>query len=230
MSDDAVTFLLMPSPLLGGSVWEPVAEVLRAGGHDARVVSSSRTPPSSPNGVMAHLLAAVPPDGRFVLVPHSNAGLFVPFLVSQRSVVGAVFVDARLPPSSGTTPVAEDAFLEILAPLADADGVLPPWPRWWDDDTAASLYPTPEIRERIVQEAPRLPLAYYRASVTVPDGWERALGAGRGAYLAFGAAYRAECDEARRRGWPVVEVAGAHLHMLHDPEAVAEWIVRLADR
>ncbi|MGC4192271.1 MAG: hypothetical protein QM589_14055 [Thermomicrobiales bacterium] len=220
----AVTYLLMPSPLLGGSVWEPVAEALRASGHDAFIVPPMRTVPSSPADVIGHLLDVVPANGCFVLVPHSNAGLFVPALIAVRSVATTVFVDARLPPASGQVVGAEGEFLHVLAGMADGDGTLPPWTRWWSEEDLEALYPTVEARQRVEREAPRLPLSYFRAAVAVPPGWDHA----GGAYLAFCETYRAERDGAARRGWPTATIPGGHLHMLHDPTGVAGWIVRLS--
>jgi hypothetical protein len=172
--------------------------------------------------VRDHLLRAVPQDGPVILVPHSNAGLYVPAVVHERDVVGAIFVDAALPPPSGPIPMVEPHRLEHLAGLADADGFLPPWTAWWDPAEIASLFPDTASRRAVEAEEQRLPLDYFRGQLEAPAGWDQDL---LGAYLAFGRTYAAEPAAARRRGWRVRTFEGAgHLHLLVDPSGVAAAI------
>ena len=58
----------------------------------------------------------------------------------------------------------------------------------------------------------------------VPFAWSR----GPTAYLLLSDAYRDEAVDARSRGWPVREIAGSHLHMVVDPEAVAVTLEEMA--
>ena len=59
--------------------------------------------------------------------------------------------------------------------------------------------------------------------VGVPPGWaERPC-----AYLAFGDTYAEETARARDLGWPVEVLDGRHLHLLVDPDAVLEAVLRL---
>ena len=44
-----------------------------------------------------------------------------------------------------------------LREMADPDGWLPPWPRWWDEEALAELLPDPVIRERFTAGCPPLP-------------------------------------------------------------------------
>lgn len=97
---ESTTLVLLPSPLLGQAVWEPVAAELANRGYPVQTVSAPSTPPRTSDDVMHHLLSAIPSDREVILLPHSNAGLYVPALVGQRHVVGAVFVDAGLPPKT----------------------------------------------------------------------------------------------------------------------------------
>ena len=222
--DDTIspTVVLLPSPLLGPAVWEPVAAALRGRGHRTTVVASPSTPPRAPSDVRDHILSSVPEGEPVVLVPHSNAGLFVPAVVRQRDVVGVVFVDAGLPPSSGRVPLSPPAHLGHLAELADADGLLPPWTKWWDPAEIAALFPDAQTQHAVEAEEQRLPLGYFRGELEVPTGWDQGFA---GAYLAFGSTYAAEAASARRRGWPVRTFEGAgHLHQLVDPGGVADAI------
>ncbi|UNX54041.1 hypothetical protein MF406_13965 [Georgenia sp. TF02-10] len=219
-----VTFALLASPLLGPAVWAPVSAVLRGRGVDVRDVPAMPRAPRSPSDVLGHFLTSLPTAGSLVLVPHSNAGLFVPRLAMARPVVGYVFVDALLPPASGEVPVAEEPFLGSLTALADADGILPPWTQWWSAEDVTGLYPNDDDRERVEGEAHRLPLSFFRSSLEVPAGWDER----PGGYLAFGDTYREELAAAARRGWPTGRLEGQHLHQLHAPAVVAEEILRLA--
>lgn len=234
------TITLLPSPLLGPVAWEPVRDTLRARGHPV-VVADVPVRPGGPAEVLARFRAAVPSGGDVVLVPHSNAGLYAPALAEHalaeqalaeqapatpgRRVV-TVYVDAALPSSTPTTPLAPTGLLAHLTGLTDADGWLPPWTAWWEEADVDRLFPGAPWRRRVEEAQPRLPLAYFRSRVAVPAGWARR----PSAYLSFGNTYERESTEARRHGWPVTVLDGGHLHMLHDPEAVAGAVLDLADR
>ena len=58
----------------------------------------------------------------------------------------------------------------------------------------------------------------------MPASWP----ACRCAFLQFSPGYREPAAAARRRGWPVRELPGDHLHMLIDPDAVAAALIDLA--
>ncbi|MGI8900876.1 MAG: hypothetical protein ACR2HA_08090 [Nocardioides sp.] len=212
------TFMLLPSPLLGPAVWTPVAEELRARGVPTTVLDVPAGI-ASPQDVLSAFQAVL--AAGVVLVPHSNSGYLAPALAAASGARATVFVDAALPGASGTTVLAPPQFLTFLAGLADEDGMLPPWSRWWDDTKA--LFPTSASQERVEREQGRLPLDYFRASVGVPEGWVDQ----PCAYLGFGEGYAEEQATARLRGWPTRSLEGRHLHMLHDPAGVADAILAL---
>ena len=159
-----------------------------------------------------------------ILVAHSNAGAYIPALSTQRSVVGAVFVDALLPPPRGDLPLAPAAFLDFMRKKVDSDGVLPVWTDWWEESDVAVLFPDTETRHRIEREQPRLPLSYFKDHLVIPDGWDEGLPA---AYLAFGDTYNRERGSAQQRNWPVTTLTGEHLHLVNDPTQVAEALIDL---
>jgi len=218
-------FLLIPSPLLGPATWRPVEAWLRAQGHQAQAVDFGAQPRTSRGVVDA--IVAVAERQAVVLVPHSNAGLYAPYLASLVDVAATVFVDAALPlpeDEHGETQLAPAAFMDLLRSLADEHGVLPPWTGWWDD--AGDLFPDTSVREAVEREQQRLPLSYFTSRVPVPSGWtERPA-----AYLAFGETYAEERERAARLGWPTRTMAGQHLHALHDPAAVGASILDLCQR
>jgi hypothetical protein len=162
-----------------------------------------------------------------VLVAHSNAGLFIPVITAALpgQVLGSVFVDAALPPASGVALVAPPELLTLLRDKA-ADGRLPRWTDWWDEEDVAPLFPDQATRQAVTEEQPRLPLSYYEASVPVPAGWDTR----PCAYLLFGPPYDELASQARGRGWIVEQLPGRHLHQLVDPDGVARSLLAIADQ
>lgn len=209
--------MLVPSTLLGPSVWAPVARLLADRGWRVQV-PAPHVDVHGPDDVLHQLLAQVPVDEPVVLVPHSNAGLYAAALALERDVRGIVFVDARLPSAAPATPTASPGFRAYLAGLVGPDGRLPRWTEWWPGEDIDSLFPDDRVRAVVEAEQARLPLRYFDEEVPTPPGW----GDLPAAYLAFGeGAYEEEVGEARTRGWPVERLAGRHLHQLVDPGTVA---------
>lgn len=220
MVDSEPVAALLPSPLLGPATWLPVADRLRAEGRRVAVCSIDR-PMRVPADVVESFSAQLP-LGPLILVAHSNAGAFVPELCSRRDVRAAVFVDAVLP-GAGAQPMAPPGLMDFLRGLADGDGVLPEWTRWWDPADVAPLFPDDDSRQRVVAEQQRLPLAYFESSLPMPERWDDV----PAAYLAFGDTYGAELGRARSAGWPTARLPGAHLHQLVAPGDVASAIQSL---
>jgi pimeloyl-ACP methyl ester carboxylesterase len=186
-------------------------------------------PPFWPRVVDA-VVTGLDPDERdqgVVLVAHSNAGLFIPVITAALpgQVRGCILVDAALPPASGAAPVAPPELLALLRDKASG-GLLPRWTDWWDEEDVAPLFPDQATRQAVTEEQPRLPLAYYQASVPVPPGWD----VQPCAYLLFGPPYDELASEARGRGWIVQQLPGNHLHQLVDPDGVARLLVAIAEQ
>ena len=230
----AASFVLVHSPSVGPRTWRPVADRLGELGWEAAVPSLLRVtehgPPFWPRvveAVRAGLRASGQEGQGLVLAAHSNAGLFLPVICAALPgrVRGCIFVDAALPPASGAVPMVPP---ELLAWLRDkaSDGVLPGWTDWWDEEEVAGLFPDQATRQGVTGEQPRLPLAYYEASVPVPPGWD-ALPC---AYLLFGPPYDELATDACERGWLVEQLPGAHLHQLVDPDGVASSLLAIAGR
>lgn len=218
------TVALLPSPLLGPSVWRTVGPELTGRGWQVMTTSVFGAPQTGQD-VLDGLLAALPTGQDLVVAAHSNAGAFVPALTAHRQVVGCVFVDALLPPRSGRMPLAKPALLDALRGLADDNGLLPRWTGWWNEDEVAALFISAAERADVEREQQRLPISYFEGSLLIPRGWdERPIG-----YLAFGDTYAADRDEAALRGWPVHTLPGYHLHMLTDPESVAAEVSAMLD-
>jgi hypothetical protein len=217
--------VLVASPLLGPAVWEPVARVL-----ESRGWSVTLPPPyagvRTPADVLAQLLAAIPAAEPIVLVTHSNAGLYAAAIAAQRDVRGIVFTDALLPQDRPTESLREPAFRAFLAGLADREGRLPGWTRWWPAEEVSRLFPDRASRDAVEREQARLPLAYFDEEVPAPPGWRRL----PAAYLGFGDTYAEEQAVAAAEGWPVERLDGRHLHPLVDPDGVAAALEGLVGR
>ncbi|HEX6539659.1 MAG TPA: alpha/beta fold hydrolase [Candidatus Dormibacteraeota bacterium] len=223
--------VLVHSPSVGPSTWEAVAHQLRKQHIDVIVPSlrevADADPPSGPI-VLACVRSALRDAARMrplTVVVHSNAGYFAPILAldPDMRVTSLIFVDASLPSTSGSSALAQPELLAFLRDQA-IDGVLPPWTTWWPDEEAARLFPDRETMRRFQRDEPRLPLAYYEQAVPAPAGWDDR----HCAFLLYSDAYAPTAEVARGRGWPVEAIAGEHLHMLVDPAATANAIIRLA--
>ena len=162
------SLVLVHSPFVGPATWQSTARALVGTGRRVHVPSllavARSAPPFWPAGVDAITRAVG--DEPVVLVPHSNAGLYVPAVLDALGdqVRGVVFVDAALPGAGHHT--APD-FLRTLA----VDGVLPPWTAWWDGSDIAELFPDAAVRAEVEAEQPRMRLAYFEHPPPAPHGW-----------------------------------------------------------
>ena len=134
-----------------------------------------------------------------------------------------MFVDTRpLQPGASWFATAPSELAEQLRRMGH-DEWLPPWSDWWGQDELARLLPDPVVRARFVRGCPRLPLAFFEEVLPDVPGWPDA----PCAYLRLSEEYREPCDEARRLGWPVIELASHHLGLMTDPETVTDAILEL---
>ena len=196
--------------------------MLRADGWQVAETARPDRAPASFDDALALFLYSVPDDRDVVLIPHSNAGLYVPALTARRRVVSYAFVDAVLPPPSGQTSMIPADLYDFLKGKANADGVLPGWTQWWDEDISG-LFPDSAVRAEIERVELRMPLSYFREQVSIASGWD----ARPGAYLAIGDTYAPERADAASRGWPTRTLDGEHLHMLVNPAQVTTELTAL---
>jgi pimeloyl-ACP methyl ester carboxylesterase len=215
------TLVLIHSPFLGPATWRSTADALVDMGRQVHVPSlrvvAESSPPYWPAGVDAVVGSVT--DEAVVLVPHSNAGMYVPAIVEALGdqVRGVVFVDAALPGAGRST------MLDFVRRLS-VDGLLPPWTYWWDEADVACLFPGVETRAQVETEQPQMPLAYFDHPPPAPDDWA----VSPCAYLWFSATYEKGAEEATAYGWPTTHIAGNHLQMLAAPETVAAALLQMA--
>jgi len=222
------TWALIHSPLVSPFSWSATAEALRRRTHTVLVPDLRDAPGGGPywqqhaDSAAAGLRTAR--EARFVLAAplvlaaHSGAGALLPAIRQAlgRPVAAYLFVDAVWPGNGLSrldgfgTPEESAAFRAYL----EGGGV---FPAWTEEDLRA-VVPEPAARARLVRELRPKGLDYWTEPIPAVAGWPDA----PGGCLRFTETYRADADRARALGWPVREMAGAHFHMLVEPEAVAE--------
>jgi pimeloyl-ACP methyl ester carboxylesterase len=218
----APSLMLIHSPFLGPATWQSTGRALESKQRSVRLPSllavATSAPPYWPAGVESIVRSAA--DDPVILVPHSNAGLYVPAVVEAlgEQVRGVVFIDAALPGAGHHTSS------DFLRKLAVVDGLLPPWTSWWDEADVDAVFPDAHVRAEVEAEQPRIPLAYYNYPPPAPDNWT----APRVGYIWFGQPYDQGAAQATMRGWPTAHLPGGHLHMLTDPDAVAAAVLEMA--
>jgi hypothetical protein len=217
---NASSIVLVHSPVLGPSSWQATGRALSGLGWICLVPSLLDA--SSVEQHVETAAAAVPEDS--VLVVHSGAGTFAPAIAAASGdrIAGTVFVDARLPVTSGPNPIAEPMMLELLEQIA-VDGAVPPWPGWWGEVVFDDLVPDRATADQLRAEMRALPLEFFRTDVPVPPDWP---GTPSG-YLRLSAAYDAEAADAEARGWTVVRADGTHVDIANSPDATAAAIDQL---
>ncbi len=223
--------LLLPSPLLPRLSAVPFLHALAARLWDAERVEGAVDVATFPHGpadaqqVLAAFRGRVENARPDLLLTHSNGGRYAALAAPG---IPVVHLDAALPPAGGDeVPLAPPAMLGHLAGLADDDGLLPPWSRWWPEDEFARVLPDPAALADLREHERRMPFSYFRSRLGAPPGWAEQ----PQAYLAFGDTYAPETAFAREHGWPTSVLDGAlHLHHLVDPGAVADAVLALAGR
>jgi pimeloyl-ACP methyl ester carboxylesterase len=222
--------VLVHSPFLGPSAWGWVARELEQRRRAALVPSlrAVADAPYQPWRDVWETVDAVSVHGpeTVVLVGHSAAGSLLPAIVQSAPtrVAAIAFVDAFVPPPTGTARLVPAEFADELSALA-TDGVLAPWSSWFGEEAMRALVPDGARRARIEQDMPRLPLSVRDTLLPVSEGWDRR----PCAYLLLSAEpYAASAADARARGWPTAEVhGGKHLDLVRRPAAVATALLDL---
>ena len=223
-------FVLVHAPLVGPSTWSWVATELRDRGH--RAIVPCLTGVENATEPFDHCIesarAAIADDQEVILVGHSGSGVLLPFIASElpANPKAYIFVDADLPPRSGKVLFAEDEFRSFLDEMVDDAGMLPPWSQWWGEEALQAMVPDRDRRGIIEADIPRLPMRYYDHIVEVRPNWTRV----PSAYLLLSDGYRNAADDAKSRGWPVMELPGGHLHMVVDPSEMAVALLELTAR
>jgi hypothetical protein len=221
MNTSERSFVLIHSPLVGSSFWQPVARELESRGSRSIV-------PLALNGRsllpwrhwperIGEMLSGTHDQ---ILVGHSAAGMLLPAIAANTGARGVIFVDANVPPASGAVPPVDPEFMKFVRTLPIVDGKLPLWSEWWPKAAMAKLLPNEAERSRFDADLPQLTLDWFDDIVDVP-AWD-ALHIG---YVQTSERFSGEAENARARGWPVVALQGSHLHPLLAPVETAAAIL-----
>lgn len=219
-------FILIHSPLVGPSSVVPTANALGILGFEAHVPT-----PDALRGLTTwrewplRLLDALPELDDPVLVGHSAGGLLAAYLAGSLKAKSFICLDAMMPPECGVTPPVESDFLNFVQSLPSKDGLLPIWTDWWDRDLLADAPMSPDLKVAILDELPRLPLAWFADSFEMPT-WSCA----KRGFIQTSPAFRDEAKRAEERGWPVTRLTGTHLHPALAPKDTAKALVDMHHR
>jgi pimeloyl-ACP methyl ester carboxylesterase len=214
--------VLVHSPLTGSGVWNLVAAELGRAGYEPDVPDLTPTVEAGPPycARLARTIARRACGRATILIGHSRAGplLAAAAAMAGEAAVGCVFVDARLPaPGHAWIDTVPPGFAARLRALADPQGWLPPWPRWWDEEEMVRILTDPAVRQDFTASCPRLPLAMLEEIYPPAPGWRDR----PAAYLQLSEPYERQAATARELGWPVATAPSHHLALLTDPEQVA---------
>lgn len=108
---------------------------------------------------------------------------------------------------------------------ASKGGLLPPWGSGWNEETWHQLVPNPIVRAQFRRDLPPIPLSLYTEQVPVTSGWPDAACS----YIKFSEFYSDAQIEARKKGWRTLDIPGAHLQMLVQPDEVTAALVKLVE-
>jgi hypothetical protein len=221
------TYILIHSPLVGPLTWRLVVEQIRQRGVDVLIPHLQDSPDLKEPFWKQHaesVAAQIPPNNSVTLVAHSGAGPLLPALRASlvNPVRAYVFVDAGIP-RNGATRLDLMKFedpewaTQFQAELERGER----FPNWSFDDLQTVL-PDEALRRQMVAEIRPRGLDFFTESIPVFDGWPDA----PCIYIKFSAPYENPASEAREAGWQTYELAAGHFHMLVDPAAVTNLIVR----
>lgn len=223
-------YVLIHSPLVGALMWGPVGEELRKRGLEVVVPGLKDSPVSKEPFWKQHAdsvseaLAGVPSGRSVILVAHSGAGPLLPVVRKSipNTVQAYVFVDAGIPRNGATRldlMKSEDPewTAKFQAELERGNR----FPTWSMADLA-EIVPDASLRRQLVTEVRPRGLNFFSETIPVFEGWPDA----PCAYIQFSQAYDKPAMQARHAGWIVEELKAGHFHMLVEPRAVADAIVR----
>jgi len=223
--------VLVHSPLVGPFTWALVSDVLERRQLKA-IVPVLTTKPSKDTpywkqhaDAVAQAIQALPPDEAVVLVAHSGAGMLLPAIQERadRQVGGNIFVDAGIPRDGKSRLDRFDHEAAEKFRRSSIGGLLPTW----TDADLVEVIPNDQTRARFVADLKPLPLPVYDEPIPVFEGWPDA----PCAFVAFISAdeyiYADSLRHAEQHRWPCAKMEGMHFHMLVDPVAVADALLRV---
>lgn len=223
-------YVLIHSPLVGGLTWSLVADQMRQQGQKVALPTLKDVPNSTEPfwkqhaDSVAQALRYIPKNEPLILVAHSGAGPLLPIIRQgiANPIDAYVFVDAGIPHNGATRldlmqsedPEWANQFEQSLQRGEQ-------FPTWSSEDLR-EIVPDENLRKQLVAELHPRGLNFFTEPIPVFDGWPDA----PCVYILFSPPYVRTEIQARQNGWKTHRLEADHFHMLVDPEAVADIIVR----
>ncbi len=230
MNKENFTYVLIHSPLVGPFTWHPVYQMLMEQNVQVVLPALFDDPNSTSPYWQQHAESAakgitqIPPDQKIILVAHSGAGPLLPAIRQKltRPIFAYVFVDAGIP-RDGLSRLdlmkLEDAQWAEQFQQTLLQGEV--FPTWTENDLK-EIIPDPESRRKLVAELRPRSLPFFAELMPVQAGWPDA----PCIYIKLSTSYDWDAMQARQNNWPVYEMDAGHFHMLVDPAAIADLLVK----
>ena len=196
--------ILVAGPLVRASSWEPAAECLRAAGCHVQVPDVLAHHPSPPSWSVwtARLLEHMTRGHEQIVVGHSSATALVADLATRLPARAIIMVDGDVPPSRGAAFPVRPALHDFIKGLAEADGMLPIWSRWFTRDIRRMSLVGLDVLARdaaafarFESGLPRMHIGWFDEAIELAD-WDH-IPAG---FIQTSAIYDHATVEAQRRG------------------------------
>jgi hypothetical protein len=137
-----------------------------------------------------------------------------------------IFVDAGLPGNGATRldlmNAEYPAWAAQFAKHLKKGGLFPDW----SFDDLEEIIPDPRLRRQMVAEIRPRGESFFTEPIPVFSGWPDA----PCVYILFSPPYKQAEAQARQRGWITNSIEAGHFHMLVDPGAVADAMIRAVNK
>jgi hypothetical protein len=153
-------------------------------------------------------------------------------LATKLPARAVIIVDGEIPPSNGAVSPVRPALREFIRSVAEADGTLPIWSRWYSGNAHRTslvgldiLASDPVALAQFEIGLPKMRVEWFDDTIELA-GWDH-IPAG---YIQTSKIYDHATAEAQRRGWPVARLNGTHLDPTLRPVETAEAILSMSRR
>jgi len=229
-----VVYVLVHSPLVGPLTWSLVADQLQQRVLNVVVPTLEDSPDTDEPYWKQHAesvsraLTDISKDRSVILVAHSGAGPLLPVIARSlaRPISAYVFVDAGIPLPHNASRLdlmkSEDVewgnqFQEELEQGGS-------YPTWTSNDLREIL-PDEILRNQLVADIHPRGLDFFQEPIPVFKEWPDA----PCAYIRFSDSYKSYETYAQNLKWKNFELSAGHFHMLVDPIAVSNLIIKATD-
>jgi pimeloyl-ACP methyl ester carboxylesterase len=227
-------FVLVAGPLVRASSWEPTAKHLREAGWRVQVpdILAYHAVPPAWRAWTRSLLDHIAPADELVVVGHSSASVLAADLAIRLPTRSLIIVDGEVPPSQGPASPVRPALRDRIQSLAEPDGSLPVWSKWFSGDAERTslvgldiLASDPLAFAQFENELPKMQVDWFDDTIELAS-WDH-IPAG---FIQTSRIYDHAAAEAQRRGWPVTRLQGTHLHPTLRPAETADAILSISRR